>query len=271
MPPSTRPAGRRCAPWRRALALAIGLAAAAAAADLDRLETLVGHILEAQQATARAQAEWSEQRPAHEGQIALLTQEVADAEERLERARKDADAAAEQHRQSAADAERARQSLAELAEPIDRAEADLKALWPSLPETLRTTLASPDTGRPDDATPAAKADAAVAERLQALLSRLTELDQFAQGVTLVRQELTEADRTRREMDCLYLGLAIAFAVAADGSRAAVGVPTATGWDWQWDAALAGPVRRAVAIYRKEQPAAWVTLPLRLSALPGDRP
>ncbi len=266
MPPSTRHTGHRRAPWRPALALAIGLAMAAPAADLDRLEGLVGQILEAQQATAQARAEWADQRPAHDGQIALLTQEVADAEERLERVRKDADAAAEQHRQSAADADRAGQSRADLAEPISRAEADLKALWPSLPEPLRNTLGSADSGRPNAST-----DAAIAERLQALLSRLTELDQFAQGVTLVRQELAEADQTRREMDCLYLGLAIAFAVATDGSRAAVGVPTATGWDWQWDAALAGPVRRAVAIYRKEQPAAWVTLPLRLSPMPGDRP
>lgn len=270
MPPSDHPNGRRRTPWRLALALATGLALAAPAADLDRLESLVSQILEAQKATAQAQAEWADQRPAHDGQLALLQQQVADAEERLQRARKSADTAAEDVRRSSAEADRARQGLVGLNDPIDRAEAELEALWPSLPEPLRKTLGSAGTG-PTDAAADANAVEAIAERLQALLSRLTELDQFAQGVTLVRQELTEADQTRREMDCLYLGLAIAFAVAADGSSAAVGTPTANGWDWQWDATLAGPVRRAVAIYRKEQPAAWVTLPLRLSSLPGDRP
>ena len=112
----------------------------------------------------------------------------------------------------------------------------------------------------------------LADRLRLVFGLLTEIDQFANGVYLFRQPLTDPQQVRREMDILYLGLAVAFAVSADGTSAAAGAPAAGGWEWRWDPALAPSVRTAVAIYRKEQPASFVVLPLELNPEPaGGQP
>ena len=65
-----------------------------------------------------------------------------------------------------------------------------------------------------------------------------------------------------EMDVLYVGQARAFAVTPNRLQAAVGTPTRNGWQWAWQPGteLATAVSQALAIYNKEQPAAFVPLP-----------
>lgn len=255
--------GGSCRPLRRGLVLCCAAAAVTAAEpELQRLERLAGEVLALQQAAAEAEASWLEQRPAVQGRIEVLRQQVAAGEARLRDAEQAAADAAAARRAAEAEAQGAREGLAALAAPMAKAEESLRALLPRLPGPLAEALRErvremPDPGRepgPESA----------AERLRLIVGILTEIDQFANGVHLVRQPLEDPGQVPREMEVLYLGLAAAFAVSPDDSAAAVARPGPDGWVWRWDASLAGPVRSAVAIYRKEQPAAFVTLPLELT-------
>jgi len=260
---TSAPRGRRRAGWWRALLFptAGGALSAAAETDLQRLERLVGDVLALQMAAGEAEAAWVEQRPAVQGRIEVLRQQVAAEEVRLRETQQTAAAAAASRQAVEADATRSREALLALAGPLTQAENDLRTLLPRLPEPLTRSLGERVRELPPPATPVT-ADT-LADRLRLVFGLLTEIDQFANGVYLFRQSLTDPQQVQREMDTLYLGLSMAFAVSADGTSAAAGTPAAGGWTWRWDPALAGPVSTAVAIYRKEQPATFVTLPLQL--------
>lgn len=266
---------RKTARWRGllgALALAAwtAMAATAAETDVQRLERLVGDLLTLQQAAGETEATWAEQRPAVQGRIEILRQQVAAEQARLSQAQQTAAAAAAERQALDADVHRSREALLALAAPLTQAETALRTLLPRLPEPLTRALAERLRELPAAATPVSEQN--LSERLRLVFGLLTEIDQFANGVYLFRQPIADPQQVQREMDVLYLGLSMAFAVSADAASAAVGTPGATGWDWRWDPALAGAVRTAVAIYRKEQPATFVTLPLELAPPPsGGQP
>jgi len=244
------------------LSLVAGTVLGAADTDLQRLQAVVTDQVAVRQAAHEAETAWAEQRPAVEGRIAVLRQQAADAEAALAKAQQEAAAGAASRQALEADAQHTREALAALAAPTRAAEARLRALLPRLPEPLTKSLAERLRELP-------AADVAVTpddlqERLRLVVGLLTEIDQFADGVYLFRQPLADPQQVQREMDVIYLGLAMAFAVSGDGATAAAGTPAADGWAWRWDPALAGPVRTAVAIYRKEQPATFVALPLELA-------
>jgi len=79
--------------------------------------------------------------------------------------------------------------------------------------------------------------------------------------------LTGPDGTAREMDVLFVGLGAGYAVSRDGRLAAVGRMTDTGWVWTWPESGADDIRRAMAIFRKDQPAGFVPLPVTVEVSP----
>lgn len=257
--------------WRALLLLAAGVGLSAAAeTDLQRLQRLVGDLLALQQAAGDAEAGWGEQRPAVEGRIEVLRQQVALAEARQREAQQAAEVTAGGRQALESDVRRSRDALLALGAPLAQAEDVLRGLRPRLPEPLNRSLSERLRDLPASGTPVT-ADT-LADRLRLVFGLLTEIDQFANGVYLFRQPLTDPQQVQREMDTLYLGLSMAFAVSADGTSAAAGTPAAGGWEWRWDPALAPSVRTAVAIYRKEQPASFVVLPLELVPTPaGGKP
>lgn len=258
--PESMPRNRwRCGGWGVVLALASSSLLPAAETDLQRLQALVTDLVAVRQAAHDAETSWAEQRPAVEGRIEVLRQQVAEAEAALAKAQQEASAAAGARQALESDAQRTREALAALAAPTRDAEARLRGLLPRLPEPLTKSLAERIRELPPADTPITAEN--LQDRLRLVFGLLTEIDQFADGVYLFRQPLTDPQNVQLEMDTIYLGLSMAFAVSGDGASAAAGLPGTGGWVWRWDPALAGPVRTAVAIYRKEQPAIFVTLPL----------
>ena len=91
----------------------------------------------------------------------------------------------------------------------------------------------------------------------------TEIEKLHHDIHDLKELLTMPDDSRREVDVLYLGLARAFAVSTDNAWAANGTPTGKGWHWETRENIADPVRRAISIYKREEPAAFVELPLAI--------
>jgi hypothetical protein len=252
---------RRTGRWGALLALASGAVLAAAEADLQRLEAVVTQLVAVRKAAHEAETAWAEQRPAVEGRLAVLRQQQAAAGAALAAAQQAAAEAATRRQTLEAHVAQAEAALATLVAPTRAAEVRLRALLPRLPEPLTTALAQ----QVKDLPPAEIeiAPETLQDRLRLVFGLLTEIDQFAAGVHLLRQTLTDPAGVVREMDVVYLGLGTAFAASASAPSAAIGRPGPTGWTWRWEDGLGAAVREAVASYRKERPAGFIVLPLEL--------
>jgi uncharacterized protein (DUF1778 family) len=245
------------------------LPALAAESDLPRLERAVGETVSLRQAAHEAEVAWAEQRPAVEARLALLQQQRTLADEQLRAARQSAATALASRQRLEADVAQSGDALLALAAPLRQAEERLRRLAPRLPEPLSRSLAERLKALPP--APAEITVETLAERLKLVFGLLAEIDQFAHGVVLTRQTLAASSGVVREMDVLYLGLGAAFAVSSTGDLAAVGIPGENGWQWRWEPALAPDLSAAVAIYRKDRPAAFVNLPLELAPKLGGAP
>ncbi|MFM1942867.1 MAG: hypothetical protein RI897_1849 [Verrucomicrobiota bacterium] len=139
-------------------------------------------------------------------------------------------------------------------------EGRLPRLLARLPEVLVKRL-EPLTARlPQDA---ASTTLRPAERLQTLVGILNEVEKFAGGITVESEVRRNPAGKDVEVETLYLGLTQAYFVGQGGAFAGVGKPGDAGWIWKEEEGLAKAVQQAIAIYRNQQPAAFVELPLEI--------
>jgi hypothetical protein len=225
------------------------------------LEDLVRRWLEVRRERHRSEAEWEEQKVLLDEELAMLerrrerqlaTLEVQEREE--ERLREEV-AAIE------ADRRRHEEILALVDSPLRAAEETLRS-WPSLLppayfQPLAKTFARLAAGGD------AMTLATVADRVQTVLLLYSQLEQFNASVRAEKMILEDPGGREREMDVLFFGFAGAIAVSGDDRLAARGRITRSGWTWDWDPSLASAFRSAWARYRKEEPASFVTIPLRI--------
>lgn len=98
--------------------------------------------------------------------------------------------------------------------------------------------------------------------LRSMISVLTAAERFNRTVTLAEETRQVRDK-KVSVDVLYLGLARAFYVAGSGDIAGVGTPGQNGWQWKDEAAIADDVRRAIAVYQKDEQPQLLKLPVAL--------
>ncbi len=103
----------------------------------------------------------------------------------------------------------------------------------------------------------------LSERFQNVIGVLNEVNKFARNIT-VESEVRELEGGRTaEVTAMYLGLGAGYYFNEKGGIAGYGFPGEQSWQWEPDAALAGPVADAAAIFRNEKPAAYISLPVKI--------
>ncbi|MBT3376798.1 MAG: DUF3450 family protein [Lentisphaerae bacterium] len=235
--------------------------------DVEEIQTMVRQWIALKQELARSQTEWQEHQ-------ALLTDEMRLLEKRRDVLKKRLarqDELAKGSGKGFAGLQGRRRALsktvASLSGVVEAAEKDLRAWSERLPPLLVGPLQ--DSFRklplPDGAS---AAPAALAERLQLVFGIYAQLQQLTRSVHVGRMVLAAPDGRQIEMDVMFIGLGAAYAVSADDSQAAVGRSGREGWSWEWQNGVAPAVRQLFACYRKESPAAFVSVPIRLN---GETP
>ncbi len=101
----------------------------------------------------------------------------------------------------------------------------------------------------------------LAERFQNVIGVLNEVNKFARDITVSSEVKELADGTTAEVTAMYIGIGAGYYYNDKGKIAGYGYPGATNWIWQSDSTLVQPVADAVAIFRNEKPAAYVSLPV----------
>ncbi|MFW5803340.1 MAG: hypothetical protein ACOCWJ_05420 [Verrucomicrobiota bacterium] len=185
-----------------------------------------------------------------QAQIDQLTDATGQTDEQLAAARDQLDTVEE--RASVANA-----ALTELSAPVRQAESKARDLLDRLPDFLLDSLTIPDTvaSPPADSQPEQWP-----ARMKHALGVIEDIQRMSAQVHEGRMNVPVGE-DGVEMHVLFLGLAQAFGVTPDGASAVVGRWEKGRWRWRESPDHAGVIRTALAIYRGDKPASFVSLPL----------
>ncbi len=208
--------------------------------------------------------EWQERQAVMDDRIRLLQAQVEQlkfaarqSEDQLESARAELEAVVDR-------ASVAKSALDELAEPVRQAESRARQLLDRLPDFLLESLTIPDTvvSPPEDGQPEQWP-----ARLKNALAVIADIQRMSAQLHEGRMSVPVGDGAV-EMQVLFPGLAQAFGVTPDGSTAAIGRWQDGRWVWRDSPDHARAIQTALAIHRRDKPAAFISLPL---ARPSDLP
>ncbi|MBL8738666.1 MAG: DUF3450 family protein [Planctomycetes bacterium] len=243
-----------------ACSLSLGLSAQDNAEAVANTRATVEKWVEARNLVSKELRDWAQGKEALAARMDVVRRDIeklrkgiADAEAQVVEADKKRATLLEDNEQRKAGADRLTTRVAEL-------EARLATQLPRLPEPLRDKL-KPLTQRLPRAGETTKQS--LAERWQNVVGVLNELDKWQREVVVTSELRQLGDGQSVEVAVLYLGLGQAFYASGNGKVAGFGHPTADGWQWKQANELAAEVLRTIAIYKNEQVAAFVRLPVQV--------
>lgn len=221
--------------------------------DIDRLTR---QWLDTERQISHVESDWLAQQPLLEQRIALLRAERDQLQDILaasNASQDDVDARREALLSQQAELEAEQQ---ELVQALDGLVTRLSSIQPLLPDPVRSGWESEQA--------MLSAAPETSEQLQVALAKLSHLADFNTRISVQEAPMTVPDGSQVMVKQLYLGAGTAWFVSADGSYAGFGQPGIEGWQWAFDeSANAAAIADAIAIYERQQQAAFVRLPVML--------
>ncbi len=215
------------------------------------------------------QREGRDSRQAWEAEQALLQDEIRllqatqeNLQKQLHSTRDAADNVAQQADEAQREAASRIQGLEPSLQAMTKAIEHLDAWQRQLPPPLRQLL-EPAMAAIPPATPANQA-----QRFRATLDALAAARDIAGKLHVAGMIITDDNGAERQMQVLFVGVAVAYAVAPDSSHAAFGRPEPSGWRWVAANDHAPAIQAAIGMVRDREPAHFLSLPLSLTA-PAD--
>jgi hypothetical protein len=186
-------------------------------------------------------------------EIVALQKRIAEAEANIAEADR-------KRRELQAENEQRKATAAGLEQRIAGLEQRLLQTLPRLPEPLQAKVKplTQRVPRPGEATAVPLGD-----RYAAVIGVLNEIHKWNREVTVTSEVRALPDGSSVEVAVLYAGLGQAWYVGGNGRVAGTGVATADSWQWRQANELAPAIQRAIAVFKNEQPAAFVPLPVQV--------
>jgi len=246
-----------------ALACALGLTSSGGEAEgptLEETRLSMSKWIETQQIISKERNEWQQGKEILAGRLELVRKETSTLDQGI-RAAQAQIAETEQKRDDLrAESGKLEAQAAHMAESAEALEAQLRKLYPSLPEPVQTRIAPLYQRIPADE--AAKARVSLAERFQNVLGILNEVNKASTEITVSFEVRTLSDGKPSEVKAIYVGLTQAYYVNAKG-EAGIGRPTSEGWKWEPSEAVASDVLAAFEILQGKHTPEFVPLPVKL--------
>ena len=143
---------------------------------------------------------------------------------------------------------------------VVRLEARTLKLLVRLPDPIRERVAPLSQRIPEDPNAAKQS---LGERFQNIVGVLNEVNKFNREITVTSEVRELEGEISAEVTALYLGIGQSYFAATHGDAAGVGRPGPEGWTWTSSNDDAAAIRAAIATFRNEQPAAFVSLPVTI--------
>jgi hypothetical protein len=231
---------------------------AAESAVLTETRSTIEQWVQMRQLISKTRSDWRADKDTLEQTIALYERELGSLDEQRSKVSTN-NTQAEKEMQAALALQQSSQ------EALDRArqfatgfEAKLKQLVPQLPAPLQDIVKPLLMRMPEDSD---KTKMLSAERVQVCVGVLNELDKFNNAVNVFNEKRKNDKGEEVAVQTIYVGLGAAYFVNETGDFAGIGAPGAKGWAWTNKPEIAPTVESAVKIYRNEQTARFVTLPV----------
>ena len=272
IPFRTEPTGRA----RPALLVAVLLCSAIAAAPLRAQEgagieatrEALARWTEAQRIISREKQEWRLGKQTIEARIAVSRREIESLEKRIADADKGVAEADQERAGKLAEKEQLDAVAARLGERVSALEARVTRLLPRLPEPLANNIKPLTQLIPATPELAAEKKLSLSQRFGNVIGALNMIGKWNREVTIKSEVRQLANGQSVEVSVIYIGLGQAYyagGVDKEGKATVggIGAATATGWNWEPADAIAPAIQQAISIYKNEQLARLVRLPVRI--------
>ncbi|MGB0581028.1 MAG: DUF3450 family protein [Limisphaerales bacterium] len=233
----------------------------AAESDVADTRATLSKWVEARQMISRLQADWREDRETLDSTIALFDGQRERLEEKLKTVAEQNDQVTKETGENKAELDKFLAALKQIEEMVGGFEAKVKAQAKNYPpplaglETVSKFIGFIPENPKETQVP-------VISRVQNLIVILKAVQEFNSELHLETEILKNGDKDV-EVQTLYLGLGQAWFVDKTGGFAGTGGPSDEGWKWTTAAQIAPQVQKAIAVYEKAQPAAYVALPVEV--------
>ncbi len=240
------------------LCVAAAVVPAIAADNLNDARSTLEKWVETRQLISKTRADWQTDRETLEQTVALYERELKSLDEQMAKVSTNNTQVAKEMAEAEAlkkSSNEARDAAAKFAAEF---EAKLKKLAPQLPAPLQDILKKDLARIPADP---ANTKMLAAERIQVGVAILNELDKFNNAVNVFNEKRKNNQGEEVAVQTVYVGLGAAYFVNDTADFAGTGAPGANGWEWSNKPELAAKVQQTVKMYRNEQPARFITLPV----------
>lgn len=232
---------------------------------LELSRELLNKYYETQKLLAKEKADWKLGKEIMETRISMIETNI----EELKKKTKE-----EEEKVSKSDDERQElvkedEALAKTAEVqkegVQKLEARVHALWPLLPDYLKSEVGGQYDTLPKVGAKEEEIKSPTSQRYLNVLLVLTVVNKFQTDITILNERRKLADGSEMEVETIYFGLATAYFAAGEGETAVagVGLPGPKGWEWEERPEIAPLVKSVIAMNKGGELAEFVNLPVTI--------
>ena len=209
---------------------------------------------------AEVRQQWTWNRQLLQDRIEVVTDEVA----RFKKASEEAQASIEGFEKEKKELEAEQEKLVEVGKAFEERllvlEARTRSLLTKLPKEVLTRVDQYAQQIPAEGK---ETELSIAIRYGNVIALLNAVNRFNREITLTSDLRKIGEGATARVDVLYLGLGQAYYVTADATAAGIGTMSPDGWVWLPANDSAKDIAKAIKIYRCEENAEFVPLPIRI--------
>lgn len=214
--------------------------------------------VETRRIISQERKDWSLGKEILQERVRLVSREIESLEEKIAEAEKNISEADQKKLDFVKEADELKVAATALEEGVGVLEAAVLELLPRLPPPLQQTVTSFSQRIPE---PGKESKLSLSQRYQNVIAVMNEVDKFNQQVSVHPDVRTLSDGSTATVTVIYVGLARGYYVSNNGINAGYGHSSEDGWVWRAEDALAKEIAKSIAIFKNEQPAAFVSLPV----------
>ncbi len=237
-------------------AMAQGTPADAVATTRNTLEQWV----ETRSLVSKETRDWTLAKESLTARMDVVKREIVAMQKRIAEAESNLAEADKKRLELQAENDRQKATASTLEERIAGLEQRLLQTLPRLPDPLREKV-KPLTQRvPAKDQPVTLS---LGDRYATVVGVLNEIHKWNREITVTSEVRALPDGSSVEVAVLYAGIGQAWYAGGNGRIAGVGLATADSWVWRPANELAPAIGKAIAVFKNEQPAAFVQLPVQV--------
>ncbi|MBI1335802.1 MAG: DUF3450 family protein [Phycisphaera sp.] len=229
--------------------------------EIDTTRTMLQKWVENSQLITKEKEQWESSRELLDQQIGLVKRDIEGLCEKIKETQSNITEADTQRQKLIDENEKLKAAADSLTGTIATLEKRTLKMLTRLPDAVREkvrVLSQSIPTNPDETT------LSLSLRFQNVVGVLNALNKLDREITVTSEVRTLADGSVVEVTALYVGLGQGYYVSGNNQHAGVGTATDEGWKWTPADDAADRIAKAIAIFKNEQVATYVNLPVELN-------